>query len=262
MLTILYEWKNSLTLLKKDTLLLLLYSWYKLSKQLYEDIVYYVILTFFIWVITGPIRLFTFVYLAYNYPSLDETISFFVVAFAILKYIIILFARPTLKKKDRHYIMAKGLSYLPSVVLTTLLYGLSRALVSALVLFGYLIFHFDNKLFFPSYLFGLRTLGNVWLFLWTWIMLFLLDSDRSIRACFKSVWFAYKMAFFNLPITLFLVSFLMGFYKIISFIGMYFSSVEQDLVYVFLYPTVIALITTIYIKRVHDQCNLYLGRGD
>lgn len=262
MRSIFYEWKNSLTLCKKDTFLLLLYSWYKLSKQLYAYVLYYVLGAFIIWAITAIVRFFAFLYLPSDYAQFIETTTFVRPAFAIFQYIIILLARPTLDKKDAYYIFSKGLKYILSVALTTVLYGLSRAFVTALVLLGYIIFRFDNQFFFPWYLFVLKTFGNVWLFLWIWILLFLLDSKGSIRDCFRSVWYGYKMALFNVPITLFLGGFLVGFYKIISLIGTHFSFVGQDLVYVLLYPMVIALITTIYIKRVHDQCSLYAGRGN
>ncbi|RTL07186.1 hypothetical protein EKK58_03355 [Candidatus Dependentiae bacterium] len=262
MLTILYEWKNSLTLFKKDTLLLLLYSWYKLSKQLYKNMLYFFLVTCFIWAILSSLHLVTFLYFRYNYTQSTATISLIRVAFPIFQYIVILLARPTLEKKDGHYIISKGLQYIPSAALTTLLYGLSRAFVTGLVLCGYMIFNFNYQLFVPWLVFFLQTHGNVWLFLWIWIMLFLLDFKPSIKNCFRSVWFGYKMALFNLPITLFLIGFLIGFYKIISFIGAYFSTVEQDLVYVLFYPIIIALIATIYIKRVHDQCSLYTGRGN
>lgn len=262
MLTILYEWKNSLTLFKKDTFLLLLYSWYKLSGQLYKHVLKYLLLAFLGWVILFAVEFFIFYWFGYSYYQFVETKILFWAFSIIFHYLTILLARPTLEKKDTHYILSKGLGYLMPLFGAYFFYILAQFLwIGSLGLILAPFIGVNWRLF--DLVIAMFNFSNTTMsfFVRVFIILFLLDSKGSFNDCLRSVWCGYKMLLFNLPITLFLCGFLLIFYNMLNLISAHFPFVEKDLMYVILYPLIIALITTVYIKRVHDQCNLYLGRG-
>lgn len=254
MLTILYEWKNSLTLFKKDTLLLLLYSWYKLTVQVYKDLFRY-----FWWLIVPFV-----VFLIYSQIHGDDArVSTPVcgILFIIIQYVIILLARPTLEKKDRRYVMNKGLAYIFSIMITLFLYKLSTVLSAVLITVSSIPFVALNGQFYVGWFLSLLAFfTGTLLFLWILILLFLLDSKGSVRDCFKALWHGYKMALYNAPISIALAGLLtMGYYAL-ALLDTYFSPQFQGVLYVFVFPIAITLIATVYIKRVHDQCSLYFGR--
>lgn len=95
----------------------------------------------------------------------------------------------------------------------------------------------------------------------TFCILFMLDGDGSFRNFFKSIWRAIKMGFFNYPLCLLLLFFFIA-------ISLAF---QLGLHYIFGHPTVLnsaiishtlliiplAIWSTLYTKRLHDQFTLY-----
>jgi hypothetical protein len=97
--------------------------------------------------------------------------------------------------------------------------------------------------------------------LYVWIFFFLLDSKGYVKDCFKSVWKGYRMTLFNLPIVMILASFLKAGHYTVALISNFFPALLPTFLYDVTYPFVISLIATVYIKRLHDQCSLFFGRG-
>lgn len=104
-------------------------------------------------------------------------------------------------------------------------------------------------------------------------MLFLFDSDGTIVQVFKAVWRAFKMALYNLPLyicmvllfglvvvisTVVVMALLWGFSMVVSaHLLIYISTVMILLLLLFLLPLAINIITNLYVKRLHEQYNLY-----
>ncbi|HTM06046.1 MAG TPA: hypothetical protein VL201_02300 [Patescibacteria group bacterium] len=252
---IFYEWKNSLALLKKDMLLLLLYSWYKLTIQVYKDLLFY-----FWWLVVPFLGFFIYSQIYGDQASVSTALGG--IFFLVIQYIVLFFARPTLEKKDTNYVIKKGSSYIFSVAITFFLYKLSMNMVAWIIAVTSMPFILLNvQLFSGLFLSLLNFFKGIELSLWVWVLLFLLDSRGSIKDCFKAIWHGYKMVFFNVPISIFLAGFLIISYYAIALVDTYFSPSFQGVLYLVLLPVAITLIVTVYIKRVHDQCSLFFGRS-
>lgn len=80
-------------------------------------------------------------------------------------------------------------------------------------------------------------------------ILFLLDLKAGLKGLIKSIWFGFKMAFYNMPFTAVAALLI---YLIDSTICMSFFSV-------LLYPLWFCTLACYYIKKVQDQSRLYQG---
>jgi small-conductance mechanosensitive channel len=91
-------------------------------------------------------------------------------------------------------------------------------------------------------------------------VLFFADSEGGFKSFLYSMWNALKMIVYNLPL-IFIISFCLGIpvvvFKFIFFVNPLIYSVAS----VFLMPITVCTYTNIYVKKLHDQFDLYFNRA-
>jgi hypothetical protein len=102
------------------------------------------------------------------------------------------------------------------------------------------------------------------------LVLFLADSDSSFKSFLLSLWNTLKMMIFNLP--LLVVLGVVVYYLPIRIFEFIFQSIElrwsygmllnlEYAVAAFLLPISVCIYTNIYIKKLHDQFDLYFNKA-
>lgn len=170
--------------------------------------------------------------------------------FLISIYYIIIFAcalRPSINLKNLNYFITK--QYLPKIFFLSFF------------IFLYLIFVYFN-IFEKLSNFGFISI--IFLPIIIFYLLFLLDSEQYFIDYFKSFGRAFIMFFYNLP---FFLTFFIIFYLILTlilkiFIFLFPFLTNQPLIWyiiniLFIMPLYMSILTSFYIKRVHDQFLIY-----
>jgi hypothetical protein len=227
-------WKYDFSLLKKDTLLLLMYSWYRTTMRTYKTLIpYYAILCIFCY---GLRKLNS---------SLFKSIEQFVLTVTL--FFIFVVARPSVEYKNISTVLNKVKTHLLKS------YFILALMLLVIVLF-YLIPMHTYIMFFCSSL--LTVIINTSLLFST---LFFLDSHGSKADLIASLKKGFWMSALNIPIVL------CG--SLIPIAAVYMMKVlmkyylPEFVIVMLTMPTVIAHFTILYVKLVHDQCDLYFGRN-
>jgi hypothetical protein len=87
-------------------------------------------------------------------------------------------------------------------------------------------------------------------------VLFFADSDGGLKNIFISAWNAWKMVIYNLPLLL-IVALCFGIPILLFNHLIYISPLMKVIIAAFLMPITVCTNTNIYIKRLHDQFDLY-----
>lgn len=256
-MTLVQSWIDSLSLLKPKNLQLFLMVTLKSILETYK-----LMFKYFWWVLI--IQLICYIYLSIQ--------SFFMVAVvlqSLLFFMICAITRPSIVKKNCAYLRTQ---FFPYLCYAGLIAGLS-------------VIIFLCKVSMPA---------SFYVLFYTWIpffILFFLDSDKSIKSYFLSMWYALKMIFFNLPLIVCAYAVLFLFNGAFTWIAEWIAELLSSLAYqglmslvsnftslksivlilfsvigglhyfilqgVLFLPISICLYANIYIKRLHDQFELY-----
>ena len=190
-----------------------------------------------------------------TYWLLAAFLLVFILAYVFSNFLVAIFARPSVDQKNCAYLRAFTWRYFMGYILLNtffmIVYGIlstdwsqvgadmwQEQLVTT-TMPGNLVQHFFVLVWYITNLFGI---------------LFYLDLGGSFSSIFKSIWFAIKMTFYNVPF----VAIVAGVLLLGARIGDDYVQILSYL-HIILYPLVFCFITTLYTKKVHDQARLYQG---
>lgn len=170
-------------------------------------------------------------------------------SFIICSFLVAIFARPSVDQKNCAYMRSFARRYFLGYLLLNLLFNCLFLIMNSLLSIKYhgtetMHFSFDVIRYF---------LIKVWYIINLIGILFYLDLGGGFFSIFKSVWFAVKMAFYNLPFVVIIAGLLL-----VSHIGCDYIKVISYMQLI-LYPILFCFIATLYTKKVHDQARLYQG---
>jgi hypothetical protein len=242
-MTLLQSWADSLTLLKPKNLQLFVMVTIKSILEAYK--LYF---KYFWWLLLAmPIFLFITPDVAAAWKNNDtSSLARYATLLGIaaslygLLFLAACFAtRPSILQKDCAYFRDQ----FKKIILYWFVWGLLRVLLMKYALsFGKTAFYLGNtSLRAPELIF---------------FVLFFADSDGGLKNIFASFWNTLKMVVYNFPL-IFLINFVFG---VSLFLLSYFlniSSLMQIIIGAFLMPIGVCIYTNIYIKRLHDQFDLY-----
>jgi hypothetical protein len=242
-MTLLQSWADSLTLLKPKNLQLFVMVTIKSIIEAYK--LYF---KYFWWLILAmPIFLFIAPDVAAAWRNNDgNSLARYATLLGIaaslygLLFLAACFAtRPSILQKDCAYFRTQ----FKKIILYWLAWGMFRVLLMKYaVLFGKTAFYLGNtSLCAPELIF---------------FVLFFADSDGGLKNIFASFWNTLKMVIYNLPL-IFLINFIFG---LSLFLVSYFFNISplmQIIIGAFLMPIGVCTYANIYIKKLHDQFDLY-----
>ena len=253
---LLQAWKDSLTILRPKNLKLFCLVTLKSILSTYKTLI-----SNFGWLLLSiaiPLCFFT--------RSAEGIWGLFgvYVVFIWLSYLIFLAARPSITRKDLAYFT--GFKW--HALWNTLLYFyLIPALMA--VFYGLLNFAFFGNIFGPQgagmsifvAIFTLPTLAiifSILMFISFFSLLFLLDSDGSIKSFGMSLVRGIKMFLYNLPFCLlFMIIFAILFGALVLLFGEFMGSSFNTIFIPLLLPVPLCFITNFYIKKLHEQFAVY-----
>ncbi len=174
-------------------------------------------------------------------------------SYIFCNFLVAIFARPSVDQKNCAYMRTFTTRYFLGYLLLNFFFAIVTVLLRVnwpLVLAGVSSLeiaefpvsapqHFLEILWYITNLFGI---------------LFYLDLGGSFSSVFKSLWFAIKMTFYNLP----LVAIIAGVLLLGARIGDDYLQILSYL-HLILYPFLFCFMATLYTKKVHDQARLYQG---
>jgi hypothetical protein len=239
-MTLIQSWIDSLTLLKPKNLQLFAMVTLKSIAEAYKLFIKY-----FWWLMVLLMVLF---FIAPDYmvalrardiPSIAHYISLAGLAYILytLLFLSVCFAtRPSIEKKNCHYFRGQYKRFIFYWLLWVVLFMVS-AIKNLPVTPLFLITSYS-----PWYIF---------------MVLFFADSAGGLKNLFLSMWHAMKMILFNFPL---LAIMGIAFYVPIFIVGKYFfvSPMVGYLVGTLLLPIGVCTYANIYIKKLHDQFDLYV----
>jgi hypothetical protein len=242
-MTLLQSWADSLTLLKPKNFQLFVMVTIKSIIEAYKLYIKY-----FWWLLLAmPLFLFIAPDLGAAWANNDvASLAHYatLVGIAVSLYGILFLAacfatRPSILQKDCAYFR----NQFTKIILYWLVWGMLR-----MVLLKYALSY--GRMFLP--------IGNVSsrspeLILF---VLFFADSDGGLKNIFVSLWNALKMIIYNLPLFAIIV---FAFSSPVVLLGKFFyiSSLMKIVIESFLMPIGVCTYANIYIKRLHDQFDLY-----
>ena len=255
-MTLFQSWADSLTLLKPKNLQLFVMVTIKSIIEAYKLYFKYFwwLLIIFLASSLGP----NFQYTITNYTSFSLLLFFFYAFGVSLFYRIPLLAvclitRPSILQKDCSYFCTQFkknflwlcMDFLISIVTILCFMGIMKALPPAH------FFQFSILISFLSLLLSF--------FQWSFnvfCVLFFTDTDGGFKNYFLSLWAALKMSIYNLPLICVINA---CFFLPIIFFNhvVYISPVMKLIIGAFLMPIGVCTYANIYIKRLHDQFDLY-----
>lgn len=257
---LLQTWQDSLLLFKPKSFNLFLLVTLKSIRETYFLLVkkwwWLIMITFFFDALFFSVQTVTF------FNSFGRSFLW-----APLVFIIFLLVRPSVTLKTYTYCMRYQWQLLFFFILIFFLY-VWLFIMQWLTGYGYIIAQVMNYISYALFLLPLYCAG-ILLYLSPFViffLLFILDSDKTIRSFLFSGVRALKMVLYNYPfcfvtftvlLSLFLmVKWLIAFF--ISVIPTYWHSVSYVFI-VLLLPLPICFFTTLYIKKLHEQFVLYFG---
>lgn len=186
----------------------------------------------------------------------------------LLFFMVCVITRPSIAKKDCAYFRSQ---------LYYFIYFISLQLIGALV--GYLLSYLSNPF---SLVITLKSSSEFNLFFpWVvFLVLFFLDAEKNLKNFFVSIWSALKMIIFNFPIVLCIFVFLYifnssvvflftklteGIFQLLIALGLRWRfliniTTLNIIVPLLLLPISICTYANIYIKKLHDQFDLYVSQ--
>ncbi len=254
-MTLLQSWADSLTLLKPKNLQLFVMVTIKSIIEAYK--LYF---KYFWWLILAmPIFLFIAPDVAAAWKNNDgnslahyATIVGIAASLYGLLFLAACFAtRPSILQKDCAYFRTQ----FKKIIVYWFVWGIFRVLLMKYaVSFGKTAFYIGNISFNKTAFY----VGNTSLCApeLIFFILFFADSDGGLKNIFVSFWNTLKMIVYNLPL-IFLINLIFG---ISLFVFSYFFNISplmQIIIGAFLMPIGVCTYANIYIKRLHDQFDLY-----
>lgn len=245
-------WKENILLFKKDTFLLLLYSWYRTTIRTYT-----ILCTFFL-----PLILFScgLIALARSLRIQNISTSLLGIIFTVflsliaiimpfvLHLLIILATRPSMEYKTLSVAFNKIKTYFLFIFLYyVFIFTFFNKSISYITLF--------NNSFFLHYKDFFKILERITII---FSILFYTDTKGSFSDASFSLYRGILMTLANIPIILcsaFLFSIISYLFKSILYLWFW------EIIGTVGLPITISYITVLYIKLVHDQCDLYFGRN-
>jgi hypothetical protein len=160
----------------------------------------------------------------------------------LLIYLFILYvaARASTWRKDGSYFLAYG----KHLVWFSLFFVMWLVMLCSLSLLGIPCWFAQLPLYAPLFPFFSLTIA------------FLCDSDGSFRAAMGSIYRGFLFVAYNLPVCIIFCAFFM---VIAHLLFMLLPVMIAQIFLILLWPLVICTYINLYIKRVHEQFNLYFG---
>ncbi len=246
-MNLLEAWKDSLEILRPKNFKLFLLVTLNSIVQTYKTLI--TRLGLFIGLFFAALFVFSFV-VPRTYAYAVVVFAFAVLFVLLLLFATILAARPSTLKKNISYFLSYKKHFLYFVVCLAL-FGVA---VSAL---GFLLFKLG---LFPSFHLIFKLDQPLW---WAWI-LFFVDTKPSFVNCFMALWRTIKMFIYNAPFWLF------GYFLPLWVVQSIFWPIYAYLPASVMPGTLIAgglalvipicYVTNFYVKKIHDQFNLYYGK--
>ncbi len=202
-----------------------------------------------------------------NYLCLLPLIGWFVTIFGM--YLII---RPSIKRKGWSYYKDNWLKFIYFMFFSIIAYSIPLAMLSAANKIVYLTQNIHTLFYFlllpvlliPILVTFLMPPNLIVLYvspLLTFLILFILDGDGSIKNVLQSVVRALKMMIYNYPFCILIfILFVICSVSYTVFIARWFgvdSFLLSPIVSNAFLPIPLCILTNFYIKRVHDQFGLY-----
>jgi hypothetical protein len=242
-MTLLQSWADSLTLLKPKNLQLFVMVTIKSILEAYKLYIKY-----FWWLLLVlPLFLFVapdFATVVKNNDSYNIAWYCTLLGMAMSLYGLLFLAacfatRPSILQKDCAYFRTQ----FKKIILYWLAWGALRILLMNFALsFG--------KMFFPV---GSVSLGSPELIFFT---LFFADSDGGLKNIVVSAWNTLKMVVYNLPL-IFVFNLIFGISVLFFNYFIYISPLMKLIIGALLMPIGVCTYANIYIKKLHDQFDLY-----
>ncbi len=187
--------------------------------------------------------------------SLLVSIGLLVVFFAyvLCNFLVAIFARPSVDQKNCAYMRKFTRSYFLGYLLLGLFFAIVSIVLSVKFPGPEEIYFSLNEGGIPENIFQ-HFLVIVWYITNLFGILFYLDFGGSFLSIFKSIWYAIKMTFYNLPF----VAIIAGVLLLGARIGDDYLEMLAYL-HLILYPFLFCFMATLYTKKVHDQARLYQG---
>jgi len=185
-------------------------------------------------------------------------VAFLVYALSLdfCNFLVALCARPSVDQKSCAYVRRYTRRYFLGYILLNIFFTVLSILLGIQRLGQGFEFKYHSNVTGSGFIEG--PVQHFMVLLWfvtnIFAILFYLDLGGSFTSLFKSVWFACKMTFYNLPF----VAIVAGVLLIGARLGDDYIPILSYL-HVILYPILFCFITTNYTKKVHDQARLYQG---
>lgn len=246
------SWKESLLLFVPKNMKLFLLVTLKSALETYSFLIYY-----FWWLL-----LLTIVFdLGCYYPECMVSGTMLHIA-SLLANILLLFtlftlARPSIAVKNRAYWYEQlRKSYIGFTCLYIILFGM-RQLLGILLIYICIALCglplYDMLSGFFMFVYGTAPMVVIPVF--TFAELFFLDSTGSCKGFFLSIWRGFVMFIYNAPFCMISVIFL---YLVWEVMFMLFGIYRIYLFFPFI-PFMLSYFKNMYVKRLHDQFNLYFS---
>lgn len=264
---LLQSWKESLKLFVPKNFKLFALVTLKTMEQTYS-----LLLSYFWWLPVATIGLLFFVIQSMPFESAMKINEILVLVFLFIWTLVVaLCTRPSVGQKNVTYFV-HYLYYIPIIMVGDFIFGLIPK-------FSYSILYLlMEKLSLQQFSFAVVVFGllilliqNAHLLLSLLFLFFMLDMTLSIKNGRKAFLFACKMFWYNAPVLL-IITFLgqlifiliWGFFLYVS--GFMPNEISVSLLSVCIpiisTPITIAVLNNIYIKRLHEQPQLYFNHAD
>lgn len=250
---LLQSWKDSLSLLKPSNLKLFCLVTLKLLISTYKTLLVY------FWWFGLLLGVSYYVNIIPNITNFYLLIPWYIKRVLII-FVVLLTARPSIGIKDYTYFM----NYWRHFIYALFFYCVIAPAI-AVTDFFLLNFVFFGSGMGPQEpgqaifvgLFTLPIVGFIFaclMMISLFMVLFLLDSDGTLKSALSSLWRGTKMFWYNLPFCLIFmgVRYLVVF-SFLSLLPIVYSSVVID----FLFPVSLCFITNFYVKKLHEQFTVY-----
>jgi len=242
------SWKESLLIFKPQNLRLFLLITLKSIVETYK-----VWLKYWGWLIIVKL----FISLLFQHGGLIWEYADYISDYIELTLIFGLFlaVRSSLEKKDFHYFFGYQTS----------MHFITFSLAGVIFIFVWLLSWSILTYIFlgvPPRLVNVNwwlMYGILYMYLFTFYSLFLLDSDCSFNNLLMSLTRALKMIFYNIPFMI-ISSIILGLFLWMLQSFLLLGSLLYPILLLLLVPIPLCFLTNFYIKRIHDQFDLYFPK--
>ena len=188
----------------------------------------------------------------YYYLAAIVCVSFtYLVQFLYCSFLSVLFARPSVGKKNCAYMRSYSSTFFVSVILMSSLFSILFMFVQIVLLVWWRFtgVNISNMLSYVNT--GTYFLKVIFFPLW---ILFFIDFGGGIVTFFSSLWYTTKMILYNVPFMSVFFAFVVG----IRYVFAPYMYYIEPFIHLF-FPLWICLLTVYYTKKVYDQARLYQG---